>query len=133
MKNDYFAMFCISVIAGLLSTMNVWADNIKDMSITINDIYMVLLMTAWMFLLMGIYYRKLNLFIYGLIFVLILIWCIRSQFLVSESQFRSGMITHHSMAIHMSKKLLNKDNKIKNFLENLIKSQEEEINFLKKN
>jgi len=42
------------------------------------------------------------------------------------------MIPHHSMAVHMSKKLLRKQNNIQNFLENLITTQEDEINFLKK-
>jgi uncharacterized protein (DUF305 family) len=41
------------------------------------------------------------------------------------------MIPHHSMAIHMSKKLLEKKNTISPFVENIIKTQEEEILFLK--
>jgi uncharacterized protein (DUF305 family) len=42
------------------------------------------------------------------------------------------MIPHHSMAIHMSKKLLENNNNISPFLENIIKTQEKEITFLKK-
>jgi uncharacterized protein (DUF305 family) len=41
------------------------------------------------------------------------------------------MIPHHSMAIHMSKKLLEKNNNISLFLENIIKTQENEITILK--
>jgi uncharacterized protein (DUF305 family) len=43
-----------------------------------------------------------------------------------------GMIPHHSMAIHMSKKLLEKKNNIKPFLQEIITTQENEINFMKK-
>ena len=50
------------------------------------------------------------------------------------------MIPHHSMAVYMSKKLLEKTNNnytnpntnLKNFLTNLINTQQEEIKFLKK-
>ena len=41
------------------------------------------------------------------------------------------MIPHHSMAVHMSKKLLEKENTITPFLNNLIQTQENEIVFLK--
>lgn len=53
------------------------------------------------------------------------------QFLVSERQYKLGMIPHHSMAIHMSKKLLEKENNIKSFVENIIYAQEKEIEILK--
>jgi uncharacterized protein (DUF305 family) len=43
------------------------------------------------------------------------------------------MIPHHSMAIHMSKKLLKKQNNVKPFLENIIDTQEKEIDYMKKN
>jgi uncharacterized protein (DUF305 family) len=42
------------------------------------------------------------------------------------------MIPHHSMAVHMSKKLLEKENNISQFIHNIIKTQENEIAFLKK-
>jgi uncharacterized protein (DUF305 family) len=41
------------------------------------------------------------------------------------------MIPHHSMAVHMSKKLLKKENNITPFLKHLITTQEKEILFLK--
>jgi hypothetical protein len=139
---DYFVMFVISLIAGFLSTMSIWADNFNDMRTSINDVYMVFLMTGWMFLFMGLYYKTLKVFIFGLLVVIINIWCIRTQFLVTEEQYKLGMIPHHSMAVHMSKKLLEKNNNytnpntnpntnLKNFLTNLINTQQEEIKFLK--
>jgi hypothetical protein len=60
------------------------------------------------------------------------IYFIRNQFLITETQYKLGMIPHHSMAIHMSKKLLEKENNIENFLKHLINTQENEILFLKK-
>jgi uncharacterized protein (DUF305 family) len=41
------------------------------------------------------------------------------------------MIPHHSMAVHMSKQLLQKENNIIPFLQDIINSQEKEILFLK--
>jgi hypothetical protein len=42
------------------------------------------------------------------------------------------MIPHHSMAIHMSKQLLEKQNTINTFLEKIIATQTEEIQFMKR-
>ena len=89
-------------------------------------------MTGWMFLFMGLFYQKINIIIIGIILVIINMWCIRKQFLINETQYKLGMIPHHSMAIHMSKKLLEKKNNISLFLQNIIKTQENEITILKK-
>jgi hypothetical protein len=131
-SNHYVVMFFIMILAGLLSTMNVWVDKYDDIRFSMNDIYMTLLMTGWMFLFMGIFYKELIVFIIGITLVIINIWCIRSQFLITENQYKLGMIPHHSMAIHMSKKLLEKKNNIKPFLKNIINTQENEILFMKK-
>jgi hypothetical protein len=131
-KNHYTLMFFIMILSGLLSTMNVWVDKIDDIRFSINDIYMTLLMTGWMFLFTGLIYQQLDIFFIGLPMVIITIWCIRTQFLVTESQYKLGMIPHHSMAVHMSKKLLEKENNIAPFLQNIIKTQENEIMVLKR-
>ena len=94
---------------------------------------MTLLMTGWMFLFMGLIYQEISIFFIGLSLVIITIWCIRNQFLITETQYKLGMIPHHSMAVHMSKKLLEKENSISPFIRNIIKTQENEINILKKN
>lgn len=118
------------ILAGLLSTMNIWVDKVEHIRFSLNDIYMILLMTGWMFLFMGIYYNELIITIIGLLLVLSNVIFIRTQFMITEEQYKLGMIPHHSMAIHMSKKLLNKNNSISNFLKNLINTQENEILFL---
>jgi hypothetical protein len=119
------------IISGLLSTMNIWVDKLDDIRFGMNDAYMILLMSGWMFLFMGMIYHEMNIFFIGLLLVIVNIWCIRNQFLITETQYKLGMIPHHSMAIHMSKKLLEKNNNISRFLENIIKTQENEINILK--
>jgi len=130
--NHYIVMFFIMIISGALSTMNVWVDKYSDIRFSINDVYMIFLMTGWMFLFMGLFYKEVIIAIIGSIMVITNILCIRTQFLVTEEQYKLGMIPHHSMAILMSKKLLQKRNNIRPFLENLIKIQEKEIEFMKK-
>lgn len=131
-NNHYIRMFFIMVLTGFLSNMNLYVDKIDDIRFSINDIYMTLIMTGWMFLLMGIFDKNCNISSFGLILIIINFYCIRTQFLVNEKQYKLGMIPHHSMAIHMSKKLLEKENNIKSFLQNIINTQENEIIFMKK-
>jgi len=130
--NHYIIMFFIMILSGLLSTMNVWVDKYDDIRFSINDLYMILLMSGWMFFFMGLIYQEMYIFIIGILLVITNIWCIRTQFLITETQYKLGMIPHHSMAVHMSKKLLDKKNNIQPFLENIINTQEKEILFMKK-
>lgn len=130
MLNHYYVMFFIMLASGLLSTMNVWVDKYQDIRFSVNDLYMTLLMTGWMFTFMGLVYRDWNVLSFGLALVILMIWCIRTQFLITQSQFLDGMIPHHSMAIHMSKQLLQKENNIQSFLENIIQVQGREISYM---
>ena len=135
MHSSNSMMFFIMILSGLLSTMNIWVDKLDDIRFSLNDGYMILLMTGWMFLFMGLFNKEKKIFMIGLLLVIANIWFIRNQFLVSENQFKLGMIPHHSMAVHMSKKLLNKNKNnnitISEFLKNIIKTQEKEIDFMK--
>jgi len=70
--------------------------------------------------------------IIGIFLVIIMILSIRKQLFVDEKQYLLGMIPHHSMAILMSEKLLEKQNNINGLLNNIIKTQKEEINYMKK-
>ena len=130
-NNHYTIMFFIMILSGLLSTMNMWADKLGDVRFSVNDAYMILLMTGWMFLFMGLIDREPTIIFIGGLLVAANLWCIRTQFLVSEEQYKSGMIPHHSMAVHMSKRLLEKKNNIPPFLHHIIDSQEKEILFMK--
>jgi hypothetical protein len=51
------------LLSGLLSTMNVWVDKVDDIRFSINDAYMTLLMTGWMFLFMGLIYQEMRVFL----------------------------------------------------------------------
>ncbi len=129
--HNYPVMFIIMMVSGLLSTMNIWVDKYQDIRLSINDLYMTLLMTGWMFLFMGMFYIDKLIILFGLTLLLLSVWCIRTQFLVNQNQYINGMIPHHSMALHMSKKLLNETPAIEPFLINLIHIQEKEIEYLK--
>ena len=134
MKYDhYVVMFFIMILSGLLSTMNVWVDQWDDIRFSMNDVYMTLLMTGWMFLFMGLYYKEVVIAVLGILFVLLNIWGIRTQFLVSTDQYLLGMIPHHSMAILMSKKLMEKQpsENIKGFISTIITTQKKEIQYMK--
>lgn len=130
--NHYVIMFFISIISGLLTTMNVWADKYDDIRFSLNDIYMTMMMSGWMILLMGVYYKELYPTLIGLVIVIVFFWCIRVQLLVDTKQYITGMIPHHSMAVHMSKKLLEKESSpIQSFVKNIIITQEKEIEYMK--
>ena len=130
--NHYIVMFFIMILSGLLTTMNVWVDKLDDIRFSINDVYMTLLMTGWMFLFMGIYYNEILILCIGLFLVISNIWFIRTQFMVSTEQYILGMIPHHSMAILMSKKLIqNEPSQLNDFVSNIISTQEKEINYMK--
>lgn len=130
--HHYTIMFFIMILAGLLSTMNVWVDKYDDIRFSMNDVYMILLMTGWMFFFMGIVYKEIRVILIGIGLVAVNLYCIRNQVLITESQYKLGMIPHHSMAIHMSKKLIEKENSIPAFIQSIIKTQEDELLFLKK-
>ena len=130
-NNHYFIMFVISVLAGALSTMSVWVDKLDDVRFSLNDVYMILLMTGWMILFMGIYYTHFGPGLFGLALVIISLWAIRTQAFITTHQFVTGMIPHHSMAVHMSKRLREKGTPLREFADEIITTQEKEIAFMK--
>lgn len=130
-------MLISSILAGLFSTMNIWTVSKNHIRFHLNDIYMVILMTAWMFLFMILFswshYENPTVYlVISIATITLTIIAIRKQFLITEKQFLRGMIPHHSMAILMSQQVLDKTNnpKIKKLAENIIKTQEEEINLM---
>lgn len=126
-------MFVVSMAAALLSTMNLMADKWTDISITLNDFYMAFVMTGFMFFFEGILIAN-NMFIaVGICLIFVGFLCIRAQFLITPEQYATGMITHHSVAIFTSKKLMDKYGKkvIFNLPFEIVKKQSEEIGLLK--
>lgn len=131
--NEHNVMFMIICMffAGYSSTMNIWVDKWDDVRFSLNDFYMVGLMTGWMFFFMGLFTLRLSKTVFGLIMVIIFFILIRTQTFVNEIQYLKGMIPHHSMAIMMSKRLENKPNSIKHLLDQIIQTQEKEIHIMK--
>ena len=128
-----WVMIGISILAGLLSTMNVWVANVNDIRFHLNDIYMVMLMTSWMFLFGALYHGiSLDKIVIGSIAVIITLWLIRKQIFINDREFLKGMIPHHSMAILMSEKIREKtsDQRIVTLANNIIKAQTEEIEYM---
>jgi hypothetical protein len=91
---------------------------------------MALLMTGWMLFFMGIYYGEITNIAIGISLVTISIYLIRTQAFISEKQYLLGMIPHHSMAIHMSKQLVEKGSK-EPLVNSIIDSQSKEIEYMK--
>jgi hypothetical protein len=51
--NHTIQIIIIMILSGLLSSMSFWADKLSDARLSINDLYMILLMTAWMVFFMS--------------------------------------------------------------------------------
>lgn len=126
-------MFTVSILAALLSSMSVWADKLSDVRLSLNDIYMALLMTGWMFFLEGGLLGHRFYFFFGAALILLSFYAIRTQLFIGVNQYIQGMIPHHSMAVYMSKKLIQKlgDSAVAGLPGEIIKSQENEIRFMK--
>jgi uncharacterized protein (DUF305 family) len=125
-----FMTLCM-IAAGFLSTMNNWADSWSDISWSVNDIYMTGLMTGWMIFFMGLFSANTQWMMIGIVAAAVFIVLIRTQAFVSESQYLRGMIPHHSMAVFMSKRLAEKPNGIPEFLQKIVGTQREEIEFMR--
>lgn len=122
-------MLVISLLAGLLSSMNIWTISKSHMRLHMNDLYMALLMTAWMVTLHNIQMNNLTNVFIGFVAVCVITFLIRRQYLVTEDQYIKGMIPHHSMAILMSEEIKNKTSnpKIIDLANRIISSQTKEI------
>ena len=129
-------MIIISIVAGLLSTMNIWTVSTQHIRFHLNDLYMALLMTGWMVLLDSLYHYthnpNLQVPIISILFIGLIIYLIRTQAFITDSQFIKGMIPHHSMAILMSENIKQKSNnkQIIQLANNIITTQNKEITLM---
>ena len=127
-------MILIMILSGLLSSMSFWADKFTEMRLSVNDLYMIVLMTAWMVFFMYIIHGNYTLASISSIVIIATYYSIRKQLFVSKGQFYTGMIPHHSMALLMGKRVLEKPGLTpgdKWFIENIVKTQEAEIKQMK--
>ena len=128
-------MFIIMMISALLSTMNIYVDKLSDMRFTINDIYMALLMSGWMTLFMGIYYKIILYIFIGAFLVTASLFLIRKQVLITNKEYLRSMIPHHSMALHLTKQQLDQNIDLpilfRVLTAGIIETQEKEIQIMK--
>jgi len=120
-------------VVGYIFSMGLLADKFDDITNNINKIYMALLMAFSM----GIYaYMQVNISIATLYIILciMMIIFIREQVMVTDKQFLLSMIEHHSAALTMSKKIneKTKNEKIRELANNIIITQNKEIELMKK-
>lgn len=132
---NYTSMILIMFVSGLLSSMYIWADKLSDIRISINDFYMIFLMTAWMCFFMALTHKDIRTLVISAVALVALYYGIRNQTLVTADQYFKGMIPHHSMAILTSKRLLQNHPRLtdeeRNFVQNIITAQEREIQWMK--
>ncbi len=130
----FWIMMLISfVIMYAIMFLNV--DDAGHIYVSITRTYMALLMVSAMAPLMmgmmGMMYpnKKLNrLIIFGSIIAFIaVVFMLRTQTFVGDTQYMKGMIPHHSSAILTSKHADIKDPEVKKLSEDIIKAQEKEI------
>jgi hypothetical protein len=133
--NDVIIMFIIMVITSVITGMNMWVNSLSDVRVHLNDVYMGISMSGWMFLLMGLYYSTNNIIWIGIVTIIVSAYLIRNQVFINQEEYLLSMIPHHSMAILMSKKLNEKDiisnEQLQELTNNIIKTQQEEINLMK--
>ena len=130
MIHSYAVMFLIMLVTGFLTTMNLAVDSWTDIRWSLNDLYMILTMTGWMLVFMAALNQDWWIMAAAVVLVAASIWAIRVQLLISTDQYVMGMIPHHSMAVHMSRQLINSPGPLKEFANQIIKNQENEIAFM---
>lgn len=134
----FVVMIALSFVA-MYAFMYAMVDVFANVLPNYNQFYMAGLMTAPMIILeMGLMwmmypYKKLNAsIIVGGMVLLALCWVgIRQQVAIGDEQFLKSMIPHHAGAILMCEKAELSDPKIKQLCENIISSQQEEIDWMR--
>ncbi len=142
MKENHYPKLALALLISFVIMYVVMFLNVDDVShfyISMNRLYMTLLMVSPMALVMILVMRGMypNRMVNGciiatstIVFVLSLI-CLRTQAFISDRQYMKGMIPHHSSAIMTSKNAAIKDPEVRKLADSIIKSQEEEIRQMK--
>ena len=135
-----FAVMAVAMFAVMYFIMYAMIDGWQNLIPNINNLYMTLLMTSAMLLIelaiMKVMYPngKMNWSI-AIISVAVGIFSwfgIREQINVGDKQFAKGMIPHHAAAILMSKKANLTDPELIELQKNILKTQAEEIELMKR-
>jgi Domain of unknown function (DUF305) len=132
------AMAFLSFVS-MVVLMYAMVDGFENVYLNSNQFYMAGLMTAPMViielaLMRGMYHNKKwnALIIAGSAVVLIVFWTlIRQQIAITDRQFLKSMIPHHAAALLMCEEAPISDPEIQKLCENIISSQQSEIDWMK--
>jgi hypothetical protein len=135
---NLFFMAVLSFISMYL-LMYMMVDQLTNVYPNLNQLYMAGLMTAPMILIellvMGSMYdnRRVNRIIWvsSLALFALLIFFIRKQIAITDKEFLKSMIPHHAAALLMCQQTSLQDPEIKKLCENILKTQQLEIDFMK--
>src|SRR3972149_5855200 len=116
MNNLYIGwMIIISILVMYFLLSNVMIYKLDQINNNVNKVYMSLLMVSVMlcieFILMIVIMKQPISYplLFGLLlFSLFLVYLIRQQVLINDKQFLKSMIEHHSVALLMAEKILQK-------------------------
>ena len=135
-------MFIIMVLVGILfNPMNILEYRLSDLFLALTLFYGGLLMASNMiwaheivhYLHMG--HFNVYVFLVGVVLsVLVSIYLLREQAFVNDEQWLRRMISHHSTSLTTSNKIVKRTNneKIRNLANEIIETQEREIELMKK-
>ncbi|GAB2798093.1 DUF305 domain-containing protein [Rhabdobacter roseus] len=138
MKSNSYSKFALMLAVSFVvmySVMFLNVDSVDHIYLSLNRLYMTLLMVApmavFMLLFMGGMYKdkKINTAIYVVsISVFVGVFAmLRNQTLVGDVQYMKAMIPHHSSAILTSQNALIEDPEVRKLADDIIKAQEKEI------
>lgn len=134
-------MFIIMIVVGMLfNPMNILAYRIDDLYVSLTLFYGGLLMASNMmwahelvhYFSMGQFNKMV--FLIGIVLsITVSIFLLRKQLYVDDKQWLKRMISHHSTALTTSRKIHNITDsmKVKHLANDIINTQEREINLMK--
>jgi uncharacterized membrane protein YvlD (DUF360 family) len=130
---DIWFMMLISFVIGYVTMPII---NTENTTINLNKIYNALLMAFIMGIieiLMHSVHIDYTMLIALLFLTTVLFYFIRNQVFINDTQFYLSMIEHHQMALEMAKSIKQKttDPDLQNLADNILKTQKEEIDFMR--
>jgi Ca2+/Na+ antiporter len=122
---------------GLMSI--IMTNSYKNITFSIGKFYISTIMALLMGLLEVLMYdnhmHSISIHYYLILFFIlsIFIYLYRNQIYIEDKDYLEEMIEHHSMALLTSNEILQKTNseRVKKFAENIISTQEKEIEYMK--
>jgi Ca2+/Na+ antiporter len=128
-----------SFIIQIIFMSGIMTNSYKNITFSLGKFYMSVIMALLMGLLEVLMYdnhmNTLSVYYYlSLFFVLVtFIYLYRNQVFIEDKDYLNEMIEHHSMALLTSEEILQKTNseRVKKLAENIISTQEKEIEYMK--